>query len=96
MPLSVTDSVEENRTRPGAEASGEDLAVVGEDLVGHSMGFEGVLECGYYRLGRGPQNQAGGHTEATVVVESTDHLELGAVGQVKAPDDVDLPELHRA
>lgn len=67
---------------------------VSEDLVGHPVDLECVLERGHHRLGGGAQHQSGTDAETAVVVESAHHLELGTIGQVEATDDVHLPQLH--
>ncbi len=89
-------AVKEHLPATGAEPPGEDLAVVGEDLVGDPVAAQGFGESLAHRPGRGPQDELGRDAEAGVVVEAGDHLELGAVREHHPTHHVHLPELHRA
>ncbi len=89
-----TDPVKGHWTRAFTEASGEDLAVVGEDLAGDPMGAQGAGQGVAHGAGRGPGHQPGAHAEPGVVVDAGHRRELGAVGQVDAPHHVHLPQLH--
>ena len=97
-PVVGRDAVEQHRTRPRAEAAGKDLAVVGEDLVGHAVGAHGVQRHKGSHMGRARGQQlhhhAGAHAEPRVVVDAGDDRYLGAAGQVEPAHGVHLPQLH--
>ncbi len=61
------------------ESVGEDLAVVGEDLLGHAVALEGLGQEAADRPSRGPHHDPGADAEAGVVVDAGEHLALGAV-----------------
>jgi len=93
-PRVVADPVEEHRSWPEAESSREDLAVIGEDLIGCTVLAEGEGEGVTDRLGRRSGHDAGTDAVAAVVVDTSDHLHLGAVGEIEPAHDVHLPEFH--
>ena len=78
----------------GPEATGEDLAVVGEDLVGHAVGEHRLLEDLTHRSRCRPRDEARSDAEAAVVVDTGHDLEIGAVVEHDAAHDVHLPQLH--
>ncbi len=59
MPFFSAYPVEQHLSGSRTEASGEDLAVVGEDLIGHAVGARGRRQGATGRPGRGS-----GHHEA--------------------------------
>src|SRR2546430_1236931 len=58
-PVLPTDSVERDLHRLGPEPAGEDLAVVGEDLVRDPVAAKGRGQDLALRLGDGPADQGG-------------------------------------
>src|SRR5438874_13324542 len=80
--------------RVGTEASGEDLAVVGEEILGHTVAAHGLGEGVADGPGGGPDDHLGGGAEPGVVVESRDDRRLAAALELHAAHDVHLPELH--
>ena len=92
----AADAVEEHEAGSGAEAAGEHLAVVGEDLLGGAVAREGLEERLADRPRGGAPDEPGRDAEARVVVDAADELELTAVGEAHAAHDVHLPELHGA
>jgi hypothetical protein len=95
MPFSP-DLVEEHLGGFQAEPVGEDLAVVGQDLLGHPVAFQRSPEVAAHGPGRGPDHDAGADAEPGVVVHPGQDLALGAVLQEHTADHVHLPELHGA
>ena len=93
-PVLPADPLEKDLDRVGTEPAGEDLAVVGQDLVGHPVAAHGVGEHPAHRPGRGPADQPGRDDEAGMVVEAVDQLHFGPVGEQDAAHDVELPQLH--
>jgi hypothetical protein len=91
----AADPVEEHLGRGGGVAAGEDLAVVGEDLVGHAVFPHGVDEMAAHRSGPGVFHEPGAHAEPGVVIDTGQGLELGPVDQDDPADYVELPQLHR-
>lgn len=91
----AADPIEQNLDRPGPEAPGEDLAVVGEDLIGDPPPTKGLGEHGAHRLGRGPGHEPRSDAEPGVVIDPGDRLELCATGEHHSAHDVHLPKLHR-
>ncbi len=85
------DLVEEDLDRSDREATGEDLAVVGEDLFGHPVALEGLGQEATDRSGGGPDRDARTDAKARVVVDPGEHLALAGI-----TDDIHLPQLHRA
>jgi hypothetical protein len=80
----------------GAESRREDLAVVGQDLIGDAGAPDRGGEHLADGLGGGPAHQAGRHAESAVVVDPGHHLGLGAVREQDPAHHVHLPTLHRA
>ena len=72
-PVLRTDPVEQHGAVTRAEASGEDLAVVGEDGFGHTVGLHGAAQGVAHRLGRGSGDHLGAHAKARVVVDAGDN-----------------------
>ncbi len=90
------DPVEEHRPRAVAEAAGEHLAVVGEDLVRHAMASAALGQGVAHRAGRGP----GHHPSADTQKREWSSMPVTifasrAVGQTHAAHHVHLPQLHR-
>jgi len=88
------DLVEEHLDGLEREAAGEDLAIVGQDLLGHPVALKSLGQEATDRSSCGPDHDARTDAEARVVVDPGEHLALGAVGQEHPADDVHLPELH--
>lgn len=93
--LLAQDAVEHDLGGPWAVATTEDLAVVGQDLIGDAVALKGGEE----HVADGPRDrpvhEPAGDAEAAVVIDPGDQLEVGAVVQEHARHDVHLPELHR-
>ena len=93
-PVLAADLVEEHLGVVAPEAPGEDLAVVGQDLLGHPPAREGGHEVLTDRARRGPGHDPVADEEAAVVVDAGEDLGLGAVGGEYRAHHVHLPELH--
>jgi hypothetical protein len=78
----------------GPEATGEDLAVVGEDLIGDAVAQHRRLEDLAHGSRGGACHEACGDAEAAVIVDAGDDLEVAAIVQQDAAHDVHLPQLH--
>jgi len=89
-----TDRVEQHRTRALREPGGEDAAIVGEHLAGKAMGAKRELAGCTDRPGGRPHHQPGRDAVAGVVIDPGQAFELGAVFEVEAADEVELPQLH--
>ncbi len=63
-PVVETDAVEEHVGGLATETPGEDLAVVGQDLLGDPVGVESFEECVADRPGRRTSNHLGDDAEA--------------------------------
>src|SRR5687767_1759504 len=92
----AADAVEHDLHGLGTEASGEHLAVVGEDLVGDPVAAKRRREDLAHGLRDGPSHEAGSHAEPAVVVDPGENLELGPVIEENPSHDVHLPQLHRS
>ena len=77
--LLAADAVEEDLGRPRSVAAGEDLAVVGQDLVGDAVALKGGEEHAADGPRDRPVHESGRDAEAAVVVDPGDQLELAAV-----------------
>ena len=77
-----------------AEPVSELLAVIGEHLIRHSELPQGGSEGQADRPACRPDRHGGDHAVAGVVVDPGHDLRLGAVGQERAADDVQLPQCH--
>ena len=95
-PVLAADPVEQHLDVFGCEAAGEDLPVVGEDLLGHAVGPKGVGEVAADRAARGFGHRPGADDEAGVIIDAGEDLGARPVGQTYPPHDVHLPQLHRA
>jgi len=73
------DLVEEDLGWGEAIAVREDLAVVGQHLLGHAITLEGRHEVGTDRSSEGTDHDAGTDAESRVVVDAGEDLALGAV-----------------
>jgi hypothetical protein len=91
----AADTVEQHLAGMGAGPAGEDLAVVGQQLLRAAVAVQGGGKDTAHAAGVGPLDQAGGHTEPGVIVDPGHGLELAAVGQPDPTHDVQLPQLHR-
>ena len=93
-PLLAADAVEQHLTGVGAEAAGEDLAIVSQQLLWAAMAVQGSPEHPADGPGVGPLHQPGGYAEPGVVVDAGHGLEFVAIGQPDPTHDVHLPQLH--
>jgi len=75
----TADLVEEDLARGQAEAVGEDLPVVGEDLFGNAVVLEGLDEQSAHGAPGRSLHDARADAEPGVVVDPGQHLALGAV-----------------
>ena len=91
----MADAVEEHEARAAPEARREDLAVVGQDLLGGAVAAHRREEGLADGPGSGPGREVRADAEAAVVVDAGDDLELAAVLEHHPAHDVHLPELHR-
>jgi hypothetical protein len=76
MPFSRKIRVEQDLGGVGTEATGEALAVVGQDLIGDPVAGERDRQDLAHCLGRRPGDQAGGDAEPAVVIDTGHDLEL--------------------
>ena len=65
----------------GSEAAGEDLAVVGEQLLGHAMAGQGGGEHLADRPGGGMGNHPSSHAEPGMIIQASDQLGFTAIDQ---------------
>ena len=93
-PVLPADPVEQDLDGLGSEPAREDLAVVGEDLVGDPVATKRGREHRTHRLGSRPRDQAGCDAVAAVVIDPGDDLQLGIVVEHDAAHHVHLPQLH--
>jgi hypothetical protein len=89
------DPVEHHRPRATAETAREDLAVVSEDLAGHSMLAQRLREGLADRPCRGAQDDLGADDEPGMVIDPGHDLDLRAIREVDAAHHIHLPQLHR-
>ncbi len=73
-----------------AEAAREDFAVIGQHLIGDAVGPKRCSEDITHRPCGRSSHQAGGHTEAAVVVDPGNDLEPADVVQQHPGQDVHL------
>jgi len=92
----AADPVEQHLGVLGAKPPGEDLAVIGQHLLGDAVGAHRLGEVGADRpAGRSHHHPRADH-EPGVVVDAGQDLALGPVGEQHPADDVHLPKLHRS
>jgi hypothetical protein len=89
------DPVEEHLDRLRAEAAGEDLAVVGEDLVRDPVTVQRLGQDRADGLGGRPPDQAGSDAEPAVIIHARDDLQLARIIEEHPSHHVHLPQLHR-
>ncbi len=95
IPFSVTDPIEQHRSRARPEPGGEHLAVVGQDLFGHPMDVIAWLERVAHRPRRRPSARPSRTRRTGVVIDPRHDLRLGPIDDAHPADDVHLPQLHR-
>jgi hypothetical protein len=95
-PVLPADPIERDLGGVGTEPGSEHLAVIGHDLIGDPVAAKRGGEDLAHGLGGGPRDQAGGHAEPAVVVDSGEDLQLRAVIEEDASHHVHLPQLHGA
>ena len=95
-PVLPAHAIEHDLSFVRAEATGEDLAVVGQHLVGDPVAQHRDLEDVAHRSGGCPRHKSCGDAEAAVVIDARDDLEIGTVVQHHSAHDVHLPQLHGA
>jgi hypothetical protein len=93
-PLLAADAVEQHLAGVGAKAPGEDLAVVGQQLLRDAVAVQGGPEHPADGLGVGSLHQPSGHAEPGMVVDAGHGFEFVAVDQPDPSHDVQLPQLH--
>src|SRR5438132_12476103 len=89
------DPVEQDLDGLGTEPPGEDLAVIGEDLIRDPVALQGGGEDAAHRLGGRPGHEAARDAEAAVIIHAGDDLELAVIIEQHAAHHVHLPQLHR-
>lgn len=89
------DPVKQHLTSPRAEAAGEHLAVVRQDLRRHPMTAHRQRERITRRTSCRPSNDVRRDAEPRVIINTRDDLRLAAVDEADATNDVHLPQLHR-
>jgi hypothetical protein len=90
-PVVMTDPVEEHHRGLGRTLAGEDLAVVGEDLLGDPVAAQGLDQRITDGLGRRSHHELGADAEPRVIVDPGDHAELGAIREEHLAHHVHLP-----
>ena len=90
-PVLAADPIEQDLDRLRSEPTGEDLAVVGEDLIGDPEATERGDEHGAHGLGGRPRDQTGSDAEPAVVIDPRHDLQLGRVLEQHTTHDVHLP-----
>ena len=89
--LFTADAVEQDLGRVGAEAAGEHLAIVGQQLLRGAVAGQGLGEDPAHAAGVGPLHQSGHDAAPGVVIEPGHGFELAAIDQPDATHDVQLP-----
>ena len=80
-PVLAADPIEQHLGVLQAEPAGEDLAVVGEDLLGNPVGAHRGREVGAHGTARGPGHDPGTHDEPRMVIDPGEHLALRSIGE---------------
>ena len=96
MPFSRQIRSNSTSTGCGPKPAGEDLAVVGEDLVGDAVAAQRLGEDRADGLGGRPSDQTGSDAEPAVVIDAGDDLAARSPSCEQHPaHHVHLPQLHR-
>jgi hypothetical protein len=93
-PVLPADPVEQDLRVPQPKPTGEDLAVVSQDLLGHAVAIHRGREVRAHGPAGRPQHQPGADHEAGVVVDPGQDFGLLATFEQDASHDVHLPQLH--
>lgn len=94
-PVLAADAVEEHLHRRLEQATGEDLAVVGQDLVRHAVPAQSGAEA-FTDLARPfAVHEAGRDAVPGVVIQAGEGLGRGSIRELEAADHIELPQLHR-
>lgn len=92
--LLPADALKQHLTVGRVEPAGEDLAVIGQQLLRNAVALQRRGEHAAHRASGGVGDQSGGHTEPGVVIDPGDHLGFLPAGQPDPAHDVHLPQLH--
>jgi hypothetical protein len=93
-PVLAADPVEQHLGLARPEPAREDLAVVGQDLLGDPVGPHRLGEVPADGPAGGADHHPGAHDEPRVVVDAGQDLARGPVGEQDPAHDVELPQLH--
>jgi hypothetical protein len=93
--LLAADAVEQHLGRMRAQAAGEHLAVVSEDLVRDPIPLQGGGKDLADAAGIRPLHQPGHDAEPGMVIDAGHDLQLAAIGEPDPAHHVQLPQLHR-
>jgi hypothetical protein len=94
-PVLPTDPVEEDLDRRTVEPTGEDLPVVGQDLLRHPVGPHRQRQPVRDPLRGLPHHQKRRDTEPGMVIDPGQRLGPATISEQEATNRVQLPQLHR-